>query len=391
MTTAVPGASAPTGAVNLPAAPSISDAAAAIKAQRKAAASRAPAGAAAPAAPAASPPQPRRPMLSVQSGVAPIVPGSEVPEGDPGEAPEGDETPPGGEAPDGDEIIGSEVLGDDFDDGGDDDGLATRTLTAEQLAEKFKVRSAGKVREVTLRDLIRDHAQVAESRRLAQEHGSRVAVIERAAEVYAGRLAELDKLLAAAAPKERTAAEWDQLFRTNPTEYFRERELASERQKQRELLAEEQRRSQEEQGKLKQSKLAEMAEEQARQLVARFPALADPEKAAKFQGEVQGYLQNSLGVTKEELAKIADHRIYVMAYKAMRFDAIRATKGKVQRKIESAPPVAVLRPGAPAPAASGAHVALKKAHAAVLKSKGRDSNEVAALIRAQREAGKRKR
>lgn len=74
--------------------------------------------------------------------------------------------------------------------------------------------------------------------------------------------------------------------------------------------------------------LEKVAEQERQQLLSKVPDLKNPEIA---QG-LANYLITDAGVTEQELGNIVDHRLYELAFKAMKYDQIQK-KAKPKQKV----------------------------------------------------------
>lgn len=316
----------------------------------------------------------QQPAPANQPPASPVVEGgrmrvvSETPPegGAPEPEPETDEAPEGAPASD----------FDDFEEGtpepeGDegDVKLSVKALPPERLDEKFTVRAAGEVREVSMRELFNGYARGAEGQQQALAARQERAMIDKAAGAYLQRLKSVEEVLTKLndAP-ERTTEQWQELYRTDPMGYFRERDMAREKQEQLKLVQNERAQAEQHRAQLRQQQISDVVNHEAQRLVERFPKLANPEVAAKFQGEVVGYLKSALGATDQELGQILDHRLFVLAYKAMRYDGGKKMQKAVKAKAVDAPPVQQLAPGQPRPSSSSGIGTVKKAVAALERS-----------------------
>lgn len=248
----------------------------------------------------------------------------------------------------------------DTDDLGEE-GLSVRSLPPERLDETFTVKAANGIQKVSLKQLIRSHAHVAEGVAQAQAARQERAAIDQAAGVYLNRLRAVEEVLGKLNGAERTQEQWQELYRTNPMEYMRERDIARERQEQLRLVQAERQQAEQHRQALRQQQISEVVQAEAARLVEKFPKLADPQMATKFQSAVVGYLKQSLGATDQELGQILDHRLFVLAYKAYRYDKGKTMQKSVKAKAVEAPPVAALAPGQPKAAAARNEGPVKKA------------------------------
>lgn len=127
-----------------------------------------------------------------------------------------------------------------------------------------------------------------------------------------------------------------------------------------------------------QARLKEFVQDQQNKLTAKLPGWADEKVRSKEYGELTSFLKTELGVTKEELDTILDHRFYELAYDAKRYRELMKKNPKVENKDRKTP--TFVKSGTPKGQAERgiAQVSdLKRNHA-----KQRDEKSAAALINA---------
>lgn len=83
--------------------------------------------------------------------------------------------------------------------------------------------------------------------------------------------------------------------------------------------------------------------EQWRALVRHLPELAEPATARREMLAMTEYLTEA-GYSREELERLVDHRDFILARKAMLYDRMAGSKGKVEERVRALPKVQ--RPGA---------------------------------------------
>src|SRR5262249_13636399 len=82
--------------------------------------------------------------------------------------------------------------------------------------------------------------------------------------------------------------------------------------------------------------------DQKRALIARHPEMADPATGRKETAALTRYLGDA-GYRPEELARLVDHRDFILARKAMLYDRLMADRDRVKETVASLP--RVQRPG----------------------------------------------
>jgi hypothetical protein len=134
-----------------------------------------------------------------------------------------------------------------------------------------------------------------------------------------------------------------QLINSDPQEYMRQnyayQEQVGQLQQAQAAQAELTRREQFEQAQQLQVRAAD---EQQKLLVA-LPEWKDPAKAKDEASAVDGYLHNA-GFSEQERNGIVDHRVIVVARKAMLYDQLMKQQAQATQRVEKLPPK-VERPG----------------------------------------------
>lgn len=204
--------------------------------------------------------------------------------------------------------------------------------------ETYKVKVAGEEKEVTLDELRRGYMMGADYGRKAREVAeARKAVIaergealQRVQEVLqeTGFLAQtfMQRLV-----EGERSIDWQQLRQANPAEYAaRMQDIAQNKQMlQRAFMAFKAAQAQQEEleGSQYQQKLAEEAEA----TLSKIPEWLDVEVANREKAAISKVL-TSTGFTAEELDGLDDHRIVVLARKAMLYDQMQDTRQNAAKK-----------------------------------------------------------
>lgn len=179
--------------------------------------------------------------------------------------------------------------------------------------------------------------------------------------------------------KDYNAVEWDKLRHEDPAEYsakqrdfeLRKREIDGART---EALTE----YQTHQSRLSEASKQQLAEEVARQhgmLVEKIPEWRDPDKAKAGKTELVSYLKDQ-GLSNEEIANAVDHRLIVMARKAMLFDRGQDKAELIEKKVKKIPKT--LKPGTPKTPEQSKQIK-KDELRAKLKRSGSDADALALL------------
>lgn len=136
---------------------------------------------------------------------------------------------------------------------------------------------------------------------------------------------------------------WEELSRTDPAGYVQKKAAWDKRQSELQAVQHEQERLQGEEMQQRQNAIMGFVQQQKQAMLTARPELAEPEKSREFFTAVNNYAKSAFGFTDQELGGVLDHRMYLLAEKAMLFDQMQAKGQQVQQKVQSRPP---LRPGA---------------------------------------------
>jgi hypothetical protein len=217
----------------------------------------------------------------------------------------------------------------------------------EEQPQVFTVKVDGKEVEVTLdelqkgysrtQDYTRKTQQIAEVRKQTEAELQEVRA-ER--EQYAQLLGALQAQVQQAAQPQ---VDWDQLYREDPIEWVRQREVMRENQEKAAAIQSEQQRlaqlSQQEQAKQRDALLAQ--EQEA--LLAAIPEWKDSKKAQAEKAMLVQFGQK-IGFTPDDLKNVVDHRAVVMLRKAALYDQMMSKRGQIKPVTNNGPRPA--KPGA---------------------------------------------
>ena len=150
--------------------------------------------------------------------------------------------------------------------------------------------------------------------------------------------------------KDETKVDWEKLRQQDPAEWSAKREEFKQRREEIERLKREAVDSYrstiataENENKERQQ---QYLQEQAQQLVEKLPEWKDPETAKAEKTAVAEYLINQ-GFTHEDISAASDHRMVLMARKAMLYDKGRDKSEVTLKKVSKIPKV--MKPGSPKP------------------------------------------
>lgn len=222
---------------------------------------------------------------------------------------------------------------------------------SEEPAEEpvYEIAVDGETVQVTLEELQKGYSrnkdytrktqQLADQRR---EVESQAAEIGQLRDAYGQRLEELDELLAKASGPE---PDWLELEKGDPAEFAAAHARWQRRQEARGRVRAERDQLRQEQFQEAQTKHAQRVTEAAQKLVEAIPEWKDEAKRKADQEAVRQYA-NTLGFTDQQLAQVADHRIFLLFRNSMLRDQA-AQKGKKVIEQAKQKPARVLQPGKP--------------------------------------------
>ena len=217
----------------------------------------------------------------------------------------------------------------------------------EDKPQVFTVKVDGKEIEVTLdelqkgysrtQDYTRKTQQVAEARKAAE---AELQAVRAEREQYAQLLGALSEQVKAAAEPQ---IDWDRLYREDPIEYVRQREVMRENKEKAAAIQAEQQRLAEiaQQEQMQQFQAVKAKEAQA--LIEAIPSWKDPAKAKAEKAMLVEFGQK-MGFTPQELGNIFDHRVVLALRKAALYDQMQAKRQGIKPVTNNGPKPA--KPGA---------------------------------------------
>jgi hypothetical protein len=136
--------------------------------------------------------------------------------------------------------------------------------------------------------------------------------------------------------------DWNRLITEDPTGYLQKREQWNQRQRQIDAAKADSARLQQEQMEGYRQQMGAFVQYHHQKLLEAKPELAEAEKGRAFVTSISQYAQNEYGFSEPEISSIVDHRLLLIAEKAMRYDNL-VKSGKIRgKKVQSRPP---LKPG----------------------------------------------
>jgi hypothetical protein len=208
---------------------------------------------------------------------------------------------------------------------------------APQSGQTFRVKVDGEEVEVPLEELLKGYSRTADYTRKTQAiaEARRQAEAEAAAareerQRYAQTLEALDAQLRTLQPPD---IDWDRLYKENPVEWVRQREIHRTRQEQASWVQAQRAALVEKQQQEEQAEQAQTLEVERAKLFEALPEWRDAEKARSEKAKIVSYATERLGFTVEEISDIYDARAVVALRKAMLFDELMSKRDQMRPKI----------------------------------------------------------
>ena len=208
---------------------------------------------------------------------------------------------------------------------------------APQSGQTFRVKVDGEEVEVPLEELLKGYSRTADYTRKTQAiaEARKQAEAEAAAareerQRYAQTLEVLDAQLRTLQPPE---IDWDRLYKENPVEWVRQREIHRTRQEQAGWVQAQRAALIQKQQEEEQVEQAQTLEVERAKLFEALPEWRDAEKARAEKAKIVSYATERLGFTTEEISDIYDARAVVALRKAMLFDELMSKRDQMRPKI----------------------------------------------------------
>lgn len=240
------------------------------------------------------------------------------------------------EAEGGDEVLEAEASESDAESEeqteGDEDAEE-----APQSGQTFRVKVDGEEVDVPLDELLKGYSRTADYTRKTQAiaEARRQAEAEAAAareerQRYAQTLDALDAQLRTLQPPK---IDWDRLYKENPVEWVRQREIQRTRQEQAAWVQTQRAALVEKQQQEEQVEQAQTLEIERAKLFEALPEWRDADKARSEKAKIVSYATEKLGFTVDEISDIYDARAVVALRKAMLFDELMSKRDQMRPKI----------------------------------------------------------
>ena len=252
--------------------------------------------------------------------------------------------------------------------------------TSEQGQEEtFTIKVNGEDRQVTLNELKSgfqlqsDYTRGKQALATEQQQlGLRSQEVSQQRDQYGQLLGTMKQRLNTLIPPE---PDWARLAAEDPINHTRQRAAWDQLQQQvKDVEAEQQRVHVEQQTDFGTRMQAYMAEQQ-HAMLDRRPELADREKAQKFFTSIGNYAMNEYGFQAQEISNISDHRVFLIAEKAMLWDQSQAAAGS---KVIPAAHIPAMKPGPRQKTSTATEANLRKARNRLARS-GSTADAAAAI------------
>ena len=234
----------------------------------------------------------------------------------------------------------------------DDETDAEQSELDEETEEQeqpqvFSVKIDGTEVEVTLDELQKGYSRTLDYTRKTQQIAEVRKQAEGELQAVRAEREQYSQLLSALEAQVQQAAQpnidWDRLYKEDPIEWVRQREVMRDNQDRAAAIQSEKQRlsqlSQQEQAQFMQQKLQQ--EQEA--LLAAIPDWKDAEKA-KAEKTLLVEFGQKIGFTPEELKSVVDHRAVLMLRKAALYDQMMSKRGNIKPVTNNGPRPA--KPGA---------------------------------------------
>ncbi|MEQ8510082.1 MAG: hypothetical protein RIB43_13835 [Rhodospirillaceae bacterium] len=202
-------------------------------------------------------------------------------------------------------------------------------------AEQHAIRIDGQEYPVTLGELKAGYQRQADYTRKTQTLAEERRQLQSERSQYQQVLGTISQTIA-----EGPSAPPDQsLLNADPVEYIRQSQQWQARQQVAGAAAREQERVQ---AQIEQEETANTVEQNLQQdyLLARsVPGWSDPTARHAGKAEIGDYLVRAYGATQDELNEFTDHRLVVLAHKALQYDKLMSKRNLAQKKVRSVPQV----------------------------------------------------
>lgn len=219
--------------------------------------------------------------------------------------------------------------------------------------EYFTVKIDGKEERVTRDELLAGYqkdkdyrlktAKLSEERKALEQEREVIRQVQAERQHLASMLQNVIPTLEKQLTDKFGKVDWVALARENPAEWAQMRAEYDAHQQQLMFAQSEKARVERQQAEDFQRSHQKFLEDQSKALAEKIPEFADAEKGPKFKAELKTYLKGE-GLNETEISGIADHRMVVIARKAMLYDA--ALKSKAAAAQTAKPVPNVQRPGA---------------------------------------------
>jgi hypothetical protein len=260
-------------------------------------------------------------------------------------------------------------------------------------ALKVPVKVDGKPAEATLQDLVASYQMKEAAEKRLEDAKAKAKTLHQElaekSEALQGQFAVAAKIVERAEAlldKDAASIDWKALREDDPAEYSAKKAEIAERRQEVERMkrdaAEDYRKATEKQWQETRQQQQQRLQAEQAALLEKLPEWGDQTKAAEEKTQLASYLI-SQGFTEHDVMGASDHRLIVLARKAMLYDTGKARTDAAKKKVAKVPKV--LKPGAPKPKEH-----IEKQKVAQLQSRLKKTGSIDdafALLKARRSGG----
>jgi|TARA_Y100000310_G_scaffold77141_1_gene73677 hypothetical protein len=241
-----------------------------------------------------------------------------------------------------------ELVEDDPQEDTDDDEPEEESAGDEEDSDPlYQVRVDGEELEVNLEELLKSYSRQSDYTRktqalseqqkdidtLTQQHQAEIQQIQQERQQYMDSLTQVIEN----ANLDKFNVDWERLKAEDPLEYITKKQEFADAKEKVQQLQQQQQQAATRQHQAQQEQLQQHMRYEHEQLVEKLPDWGEPEKQTRLAGDMRSYLSDQ-GYMAEEIDGLIDHRSFIVAHKAMMYDALQKADPKA-KKLKNKPRV----------------------------------------------------
>jgi|6_EtaG_2_1085325.scaffolds.fasta_scaffold22494_2 predicted nucleic-acid-binding protein len=241
-----------------------------------------------------------------------------------------------------------ELVEDDPQEDTDDDEPEEESAGDEEDSDPlYQVRVDGEELEVNLEELLKSYSRQSDYTRktqalseqqkdidtLTQQHQAEIQQIQQERQQYMDSLTQVIEN----ANLDKFNVDWERLKAEDPLEYITKKQEFADAKEKVQQLQQQQQQAATRQQQAQQEQLQQHMRYEHEQLVEKLPDWGEPEKQTRLAGDMRSYLSDQ-GYVPEEIDGLIDHRSFIVAHKAMMYDALQKADPKA-KKLKNKPRV----------------------------------------------------